>query len=193
LRDPVKKTAIVLAAIAGLGLSGASLSPAHALMAPEGAAPASVAAPPNRGQACNNYPGAVYTTTVVRLDDRRMRRGQRNKIYIKVQSAGKAEPKGNVRVTIDPLKRGRDNWRTTEHLDDGKVTVRIPRYLRVGKYAVSARYVPKKCSQWAASESNVELLTVVKGRNGGGNDDDDDDDDGGNGDDDDDDGGGDDD
>ena len=159
----MKKTLVVLTAIAGLGLSGAVQTSAQAAPTARSLSSSAVgqvsAAPPCSG----GYPASVYTTTRLRLQDHRVRRGERNKAIVKVRSAGRADPRGIVHVTVNRKGRGR-SYQVGERLDDGVARVALPRRMNPGRYKVTARYFPANCSQWAGSRSNRDHLRVVKGR-----------------------------
>lgn len=161
----MKKT--IIATAVAVALTGIGVTPAAASLKPAPVAPAvhqqlSLGAPSAAIQ-CSPYPGSVYTVTTSRLRKHRVERGEPNKAVANVRSQTRAEPRGTVKLTLERTNSGpRTVRRLYLRLDEGVAKFALPRHLRVGRYVVRAKYFPRDCSRWVASQSGIDFLRVTR-------------------------------
>ena len=155
----MRKSFIVIAT--GVALTAASLTSAQAAPAP---ARTSDASSQHSTRSCSDYPGSVYTTTTLDLEDHSVRRGRHNVAIVHVRSQAQGNAQGSVMVTVQPTDGAGSSATLYQRVDDGDARVSLPRHFAAGRYALRATYIPKDCSKWAASESGVAYLTITKRR-----------------------------
>jgi len=154
--EVIKKT--IATTISGAALTASGLVGAPALASvpqPTGTASIQMAAD------CAQYPGSVYTVTSLRLRKDQVERGEPNTAIVRVR-AERGIPKGSVKITILPTKGDGAEVRLYQKLREGVAKVKLPTNLKRGVYGVQAKYLPKSCSKWAKSRSDIKYYRVTR-------------------------------
>ncbi len=154
----IKKT--IAAAITGVALTGSGLAAAPAFaLAPQQAEAVSIQMAEPR---CARYPASAFTTTSLKIRKHRVQKGGRNIAIVRVQSQ-RGTPRGSVKVTILPTRGDQQESRIYQKLRQGKAKVRLPTNNR-GRYGVQAKYLPKTCSRFKGSRSDIKYYRVTRRR-----------------------------
>lgn len=144
--------AVALAAVA-VGAAATGGSPASSVAI-------TLADPPANGAAA--YPGTVATSVSV-TGTTRLRAGQSQEITIEVQTAGDAEPQGQVNVVF--TRQGGDyrEERTLAYLGQ-PVAVRSSSLGQAGQYSATVTYMPPSGSVWQGSTGEFSFQVIGKGK-----------------------------
>jgi len=101
------------------------------------------------------YTGCVSTNTVV-FGDTSLERGDRPVSHVKVKTDGNATPKGSIKMIYDRVKGGFHRTKTVDY-NGGKIQVVGPRLKKLGRYIVTAKFIPNEGSVFGRSSDSYSL------------------------------------
>jgi hypothetical protein len=101
------------------------------------------------------YTGCVDTTTNA-SGDTSLERGDRPVTTVKVKTDGNATPKGDIKMIYQRVKGGFYRTKTVSY-SGGKVEITGPRLKKLGRYTVTAKFIPNDNSVFARSSDSYSL------------------------------------